>query len=867
MKIKRYAEGLFTCFLMVAVAGSAFAGTLTVRSNGDAGGSCPGADCTLRQAIATAAAGDTINFSLFTYQSGSTITLTSGELLIDKSLTIRGPGAALLKVVRSGAGGTPNFRIFRTAAASLNITIAGLTISNGVPPTPGSGGGISNTAATLTVANVVISGNGTSTGIGGGIYNQGTIIITNSTISENRAIYGGGIASETGPLTLVSSTVSNNYAREGGGIFIYAPPTGYATIVSSTISGNHGNGINNSAGAGIYTPGGTGTINLRNTIVALNSDAIAPDILGAVTSQGYNLIGDTTGMTLTGSTTGNQLNVAADQLRLDLLRDNGGPTPTMALLSGSTAIEAGDSGGANTDQRGFARPVVIPNTNPIGDGSDIGAFEVQADQLPGCSTINLVVNNKNDGGADSLRSILGLACAGSTITFAASVRGTITLTNGELVINRNLTIAGPGANLLSIQRSAASSPAGIFIIGVGNFNATISGLTITNGDAPGSNGGGILNQTSGVLTVADCAISGNKGSGVSNINIITTGGAVPTFINKTGTVNVMNSTISNNTNSNGGGIFNLGTLNVTNTTISGNQATASSSGGSGGGIYCTSLNGTGGQVTITNSTLTNNTTGLGTGNGGGIASGGGVVSVRNSIIAMNTSTDGPDVSGGLTSQGFNLIGTNAGATITPVQTTDIIGFPGSTVDPQLGPLQNNGGPTETHALLSGSRAIDKGESSGSAGDQRYFSRPVDLPGVSNASGGDGSDIGAFEVQLLLATLDIDGSVTATKYDALTDGILALRYMFGLTGSSLTAGAVGSTATRTDAIAIKAFLDANRSTFDIDGDGNVDALTDGLLIVRYLFGLRGSSLIQGAFSATAPRNTSALIESYLATLTP
>ena len=92
-------------------------------------------------------------------------------------------------------------------------------------------------------------------------------------------------------------------------------------------------------------------------------------------------------------------------------------------------------------------------------------------------------------------------------------------------------------------------------------------------------------------------------------------------------------------------------------------------------------------------------------------------------------------------------------------------------------------------------------------------------------------------------------------------------MFGLTGTSLTAGALGSTATRNTPELIKAYLDANRSTFDIDGDGNVDALTDGLLVLRYLFGLRGASLIQGAFVAGAPRNTAALIENYLGTLIP
>jgi hypothetical protein len=117
------------------------------------------------------------------------------------------------------------------------------------------------------------------------------------------------------------------------------------------------------------------------------------------------------------------------------------------------------------------------------------------------------------------------------------------------------------------------------------------------------------------------------------------------------------------------------------------------------------------------------------------------------------------------------------------------------------------------------------------------------------------------------TLDIDGSFTATKYDGLTDGVLAVRYMLGLTGSALTAGVLGGTASRIDPTIVKAYLDVNRLDFDIDGDGNVDATTDGVLIVRYLFGLRGDSLIQNAFVPGAPRNTAILIENYLSTLTP
>ena len=117
------------------------------------------------------------------------------------------------------------------------------------------------------------------------------------------------------------------------------------------------------------------------------------------------------------------------------------------------------------------------------------------------------------------------------------------------------------------------------------------------------------------------------------------------------------------------------------------------------------------------------------------------------------------------------------------------------------------------------------------------------------------------------TLDIDGSAPGSKYDALTDGLLVIRHLFGLTGTSLTAGVLGATATRTDAATVLAYFDAMGLALDIDGNGRVDALTDGLLVLRYLFGLRGAALIAGAVDAQATRKTAADIEAYLQTLMP
>jgi hypothetical protein len=102
------------------------------------------------------------------------------------------------------------------------------------------------------------------------------------------------------------------------------------------------------------------------------------------------------------------------------------------------------------------------------------------------------------------------------------------------------------------------------------------------------------------------------------------------------------------------------------------------------------------------------------------------------------------VKGALASRGFNLIGDNSGATISNPRLSDQIGTSASPIDPLLGPLQDNGGPTFTHALLLGSPAIDKGESSAATSDQRGFGRRKDIPALANAADGDGADIGAFE---------------------------------------------------------------------------------------------------------------------------
>jgi len=350
-----------------------------------------------------------------------------------------------------------------------------------------------------------------------------------------------------------------------------------------------------------------------------------------------------------------------------------------------------------------------------------------------------VVTNTNDSGAGSLRNAINSACSGDTITFAAGLTSggaaTITLTGGELPIDKNLTINGPGANLLTISGNGASR---IFDVQSGTVN--ISGLMIANGS--GGNGGGILNQ--GTLTLTGCAISGNSAP-------VAGGGIENDGENRTVTLTIANSTISGNTGpSFGAGIYNAGfhgnaTLNIINSAISANLNTSF-----GGGIYNDGNSGTA-TLNVTNSTISGNTA---SSSGGGIYNfgngGTATLNLRNTIISDNkalNASNGPDILNfnGTVSGSNNLIQTGPGSGYT------ISGSNNLNVDPMLEKdglgnliLKYNGGPTQTLLLLLGSPAINAG-SNALAVDQNSNALTTDQRGPSfNRVVNTTVDIGAFE---------------------------------------------------------------------------------------------------------------------------
>jgi energy-coupling factor transporter ATP-binding protein EcfA2 len=276
------------------------------------------------------------------------------------------------------------------------VVVTNSILSNNVASStsnPSFGGGIFNNGK-LTVTNSTILNNVVSStsnlGVGGGIHNQGTLTISNSTFSNNTASSqnsngeGGGIHNQ-GTLTVSNSTLSNNTASsqnsngQGGGIM----NTGKLVVLSSTLYGNTAlstNGAN--FGGGIASTSAGNDVTLGTSIVAANKAQQGPDISGALVSGGYNLLTNATGVNRLSNT---DKKVTLDDLQINpTLRNNGGPTKTLALLPGSVAIDtvpleachitvtdavSGNPMTITTDQRGDPRP----------DGSeqmcDVGAYE------------------------------------------------------------------------------------------------------------------------------------------------------------------------------------------------------------------------------------------------------------------------------------------------------------------------------------------------------------------------------------------------------------------------------------------------------------------------------------------------------------
>lgn len=748
----RIAESLHHCrwFVIVAIVTALPAMTAApVRAATDHVTNCDNSGTGSLPAVVTAATtGDTIVFDLNCPAAGP-ITLMAA-ISVSKNLVIDGTGHT---IVISGGGTTEIFTI--TASGSLflsdltlrdgkafqggaiqtasTLTVTACTLVNNVATDAGAtaGGAIdTSSGALLIVLNSTFTGNHIPTGsaLGGAINVAAGVnaTITDDTFTGNSAQDGGALF-VSGTANVTNSTFTGNTATTGAGGLETGGNGATMTVRNSTIAGNTGG---NFAAGGIFASV-TGTTTLTNTIVAGNTATTNPDVRNHVTSGGHNLIGATDGST--GFTGTDLTGTAASPLdpKLGPLASNGGTTQTMALLFGSPAVSTGDPAVCTAapvsgrDQRNTVRPAAF---------CAIGAFE------PALAA----VTNCNDTGAGSLRDRVSAAPANYTLFFDQDCTGgTPVLLTSEITIGKNVTVDGTGR---AIVLSGGNSTR-LFTVN-STFTLALTNLTLQNGNASSGDGGAILN--SGTLNVTGCTFTGN---------VAGPGGAIAT----TGTATISGSTFaSNHASGDSGALFiSSGTATVANSTISHNSA-----GGDGGAIVV----GLSATLTLKNDTIAGNSTAVSPSRGGGVQNLG-TVNIANTIVAGNTgpaTANGPDVFGTFASGGHNLIGKIDGSTGF-TGPSDQIGSVSSPLDPRfsVAGLTNNGGPTQTIALQSGSSAIGTGDHTVCAQTGMGMVNGVDQRGSPRPAAT--CTIGAWEPPFITAISPNTGGTAGGNHVTITGG--------------------------------------------------------------------------------------------------
>ncbi len=636
-------------------------------------------NCSLRNAIASATNNDSEGNCL-NGLSGSPDTIEvptgtydlAGELKVTSDLNIVGAGAHATTI----SGATTGQRVFEIAN-SANVGLSGLTIS----------GGTENSSSPTD-----------NPGVGGGIWidSGSSLNLQDSIVSGNSATVSGGGLDSDGSLTITGSTIEQNTTNgSGAGIDDFGPGfsitnstimnngaqnaggglylAGPATLTNDTIASNNSQG---NPGGGIAVDGGTDphTIYVGNTIVADNRFFESTNNCSAsLASLGGNIDDDgRCGFDLSSD----QSDVASTGLGPV---DQSGPTDVLSLDAGSPAIDKGDDMTCpTTDQRYVVRPQ--------GSHCDSGAYEYTADPP----------TNYN---VSTVPELAGVVSSAEDLEAPA----TIQLAAGRYDIGTLMGVIGTGAGLEFDGAGAAGTildgndvTTRLFDIG-GDASAptTIKGVTVENSSDTGIN-------DNGDLQLDDSVVQDNPSLGIS-----ATGGAQ-------GGLDVSGSTISGNGDAapdsvGNGGIYTYFTpVTLANTTISRNNGSA---------IYPADNGAT--EVHLKSVTIAGNP-------GAGIAIHAPIDAV-NTIVANNAGGDCLHAVENMTTLGHNLDSDSSCAFSDP---TDLHG------DPKLGPLQDNGGPTPTMALLPGSPAIDAGDpSSCPAVDQRGITRPQ----------GARCDIGAFEL--------------------------------------------------------------------------------------------------------------------------
>ncbi|MFN8382105.1 MAG: choice-of-anchor Q domain-containing protein [Anaerolineales bacterium] len=674
------------------------------------------------------------------------------------------------------------------------------------------GAGIFIETGTVAVINSTLTGNSAG-GSGGGIYasssNGTSITIQNSTIAYNIAITGGGIVQANSTYTITNSIIANNSASVSG-------PDCFGTIAAANF-----NIIKNISGCNITSGGNNlnvdpGIDSNQTTNMFLHSLLIGSPAINAGTSSGcpatdqrgyprpqgnncdigsveYYGNGTKTIFTLGGKNQTATINTAF-VLPLSVLVVDANDLPASNVPVTFTSPASGSSGvfsatGTNTttittDVNGVATTSIFTansiagtyNINVSASGYNSTAFQmgntVNARYVSATGTDSGGTTcNSKDSPCLTMNKAIQNALAGDTIYVAAGIyfgSGT-----EVVLINKNITLSGGWDSTFTTQNGASiidgqGSRRGItvqysyptivvtstidhFTIQNGFHSTQGGGIHIQGGTITLSNsivsgnvsqwmGGGIY-KASGSLTITNTTISGNiAGSGGS-------GGGGGGIKNNSGTITLNNSLVSGNTiigGFQGSGINTFGTVTLNNSTVSGNI------GGDGVGIYTNS------SMFLNNTTITKNRS------YGFMIQGNGTITLKNTIVARNGGitdcyNDYP-YGGVIISLGYNLIGRGCGFTAT---TGDIIGSSANPVIPLLTSLQDNGGATQTHALMSGSPAINAGNPAipGSGGDaclatdQRGISRPVNTR----------CDIGAYEGSVPFTTIMSINTYTVNNY--------------------------------------------------------------------------------------------------------
>lgn len=688
------------------------------------------------------------------------------------------------------------------------LTLTNVTITNNVADgTSGSGGGILNFGGELVINGGVITGN-TASRAGGGIETangsatasvemEDVTLDTNST-GSNPGNGGGLHMSQASTVTITGGTINGNTAAaEGGGVW-NGGGNSVMTITDTTINNNTASGNDTAQGGGGAFNGGAagdgGTLTLNNvTMVSNVADGVAGSTAGSQAGNG-----------------GAVLNFGGT------LEVNGG------MMDANTSVRAG---GAIETTDGST--VTIEGTTII--NNETGPMPGNGGGLHMSGTATVTINRDT-----AINSNVAASEGGGLWNGGGSSVMTL---NGPILLDDN-EAQGTDANM---------GGGAIFNGGAGNSGGTVTldKVTLTNNSATGSDsdsagsGGAVLNS-GGTLTVTNSVFSGNSavraGGAIEDngtVNAVTTSienttvngnsaGSMPGngggfHITGAGTVNVSNSTFSDNTAAKeGGGLWNHAnaTMTITNSTVSGNRANGSATGG--GGVF---TQGGAGSTILNFVTVANNEANI----GGGVQSTNGSMAITNSVIADNNADTGVDTEGDVT----------VSNSVVEIQDDQINATNVTYADPGLDSLTDNGGLTQTQALTMGSAAMDLAgvDCTGITLDQRGATRDNNCDAgayelvaqvIGAASSNTGDDVavapGATDVAALGFTLSNpagSGNLTLNGFS----GDLSERGRFGDEVTSVQVfadvdgdGAVGSGDNQINAMVS---LSQNTGTFDVE----------------------------------------------------